>query len=166
MGQRASPGTLVIAWYAGRNVHRGLSCITPSVVTSILAMFLAAMLISTPVAADLTHHVMLPLIMRSAPAVNSCMGTLPCSIVVRVEDADGNPIQDARIVGLYAVGEDQTTSLSRVTDENGEAVFPGSDREIIFEVQFPVGLLPCPGSPPRIRANPGQTTVRFVGCRM
>lgn len=128
-----------------------------------------------PAQAGLTHRTMLPLIMRNAPAVDDCTGPpclcdarrqVPCDIVVRVEDADGNPIEGARIVGLYTDNEDRTTSESRITDENGEALFPGSAREIIFEVQYPVGVLPCPGSPPRIQTSPGQTAVRFIGCRL
>lgn len=173
MGQRASPGTLVIARDDGRNARMGLPRGTAGIAGSILVVVLAATVIGVPVAAipvaadeSLTYRVLLPAIMCNAGPAGHCLGTLPCDILVRVEDADGNPIQNARIVGLYTDSEGQTTSLSRVTDENGEAIFPGSDREIIFEVQFPVGVLPCPGSPPRVRTSPGQTFVRFVGCRI
>ncbi len=157
---------------------------------AILLALLTTMLVSTLVmvrhaaeAVNLSHQTRLSLIMRNVSALAGCLSTSrdagddtgagrgtgempPCDVVVRVEDANGQPIPGARIVGLYTDSEGQTTSMSQVTNENGEAVFPGSNHPIIFEVQFPVGVLPCPGSPPRVEVNPGQTAVKFVGCRL
>lgn len=188
MKQRASPGALVV----GRGpetettlrpraagVGNQSACIrvgrfAVGGVAVVLVVLLATVLVSSPAAATpsagiagVTHHVMLPLVMGNAPALNGSMGTSPpYDIVVRVEDAGGNPIEGARIVGLYTDSEGRTTSIAQVTDASGEVIFPGSDHEIIFEVQFPAGILPCPESPPRIRVNPGQTAVKFVGCRL
>jgi hypothetical protein len=119
-----------------------------------------------PIVAQMTptHHIALPLIMRNA-AIDPRSGTLSYDILVKVEDSAENPIEDAQIIGLYTDDKGDTSVQRRVTDEKGEATFPTSNHVITFEVHFPVGIFPCPNHPPRIPVNPGETTVKFVGCR-
>lgn len=184
MNRRASPGTLAPFSKIETRLSSALGAIgNIAAIVVLLIVMLAGLSVpsearptggpqspgraeSAAQVATSTHRVMLSLIMRSAKVEDSCPGAPACVVVVRVEDAGGNPIANAQIVGLYTDNEGQTTSMSRVTDENGEAVFPRSidgTTEITFEVQFPVGVLPC--SPVRILFVDG-VPVRFIGCRV
>lgn len=131
-----------------------------------LIILVTAVFVNTPRSSEArpAYDARLPLVMRSVPQTEQGAGT-SCQVIVLVEDQGGQPIAGARIVGLYAGAEGGTTSELRVTDKCGEVVFPGSATEIIFEVQWPVGILPCVGSSPRIQVAPSATSVKFVGCR-
>ncbi|RME45322.1 MAG: hypothetical protein D6791_11045 [Chloroflexi bacterium] len=140
-----------------------------ALLTVFLIVLLFRSLTAVIIAADAEsppYRALLPLVMHNAPAMAGSLDVPSNSVVVRVEDEGGNPIEGAQIVGLYTDSDGQTISVSRVTDVNGEAIFLTSPYPIIFEVQFPVGIVPCPGSPPRVEVDPGETYVKFVGCRL
>lgn len=146
MTRRAWPGTLMAA--------------TVWVVGLLALTALTAVAASRPSGQRRMCHVMLPLVTRQFATASK----LP-DVHVSAALSDGTPLPGARITGIYSMAGNRTYIVQRVTDDAGHATLPGSRRDIVIEVQYPAGFLPCPDSPPRTLAPPGTAQVKFVACQ-
>lgn len=108
--------------------------------------------------------VFLPMVAASASSTNQAGVILPETAITVMAQASNVCQADSAIpvAGARITVVTDNESHAHVTDSTGYVVFESTSSPAVVQIEWPVGLLPCPNSRPVVELESGVGEVKFL----